>query len=211
MGKFHAHTDDVVHVARIHALDMAALIFRIAGADQRNIRAYHAASAVDQLCEGLAVVCMDGALQEMQIHVVALCGVHVEHPFMTAVVRHLHGQGDGGEASPDDARPVVHAKGVDAAVVRAASPWRRFPTGAIITRLLKTNSLRPRRMVRGSNIFGYFFTYAGIIYALLYKAWRKISVRHSDAASFRGKNAAFFSNQMRNPASRSGGKPALPL
>ena len=76
----------------------------------------HVGAAVHEFHKGLAVEGVHGALQALKVHLIAGLGVQIEHVFMAAFHRHLHGKGHGGEAALNVAHPEIDAEGVDAAV-----------------------------------------------------------------------------------------------
>ena len=113
VGVFAEQGGDFFHFR--HRGGLGAEMGFVVGGDLLEARA-HVGAAVDEFRKASAVVGVDGALEALEIHLVAGLGVQIEAVFVAAVDGHFHGQGHGGESAADEAHPEVDAEGVDAAV-----------------------------------------------------------------------------------------------
>ena len=113
VGVFAEQGGDFFHFR--HRGGLGAEMGFVVGGDLLEARA-HVRAAVDEFRKASAVVGVNGALEALEVHLVAGLGVQVEAVFVAAVDGHFHGQGHGGESAADEAHPEVDAEGVDAAV-----------------------------------------------------------------------------------------------
>ena len=113
VGVFAEQGGDFFHFR--HRGGLGAEMGFVVGGDFLEARA-HVGAAVQEFRKGLAVEGVNGALQALEVHLVAGLGIQIEAVFVAAVDGHFHGQGHAGESALNVAHPVIDAEGVDAAV-----------------------------------------------------------------------------------------------